>query len=290
MRETSTRFILTVCAALLDWLIIAAAIYAAEVLHSIPVYAAAVVIIASRQHAIGVIAHEAIHWPKDRLQSAVVCTLKYLCAWPILMHFEKFRDIHLAHHGHLNTADDPDFTRNQPQDLYAASSLWHMLLYALGLNRKTREGEKPGTSGVLKIGMGMAIFWGAVIALMWIYGFTQQFLLYWALPLFTWFVVLIRLRGIIEHTGIGDNFAQKTRTTRGNLISNFLFLPHAIGMHGEHHRNPQLPWYRLRHAVFEQRNWHTSPGVFSAALEVIASTAWFKRRFQRDRPPLRAKH
>jgi fatty acid desaturase len=138
-RDSSTRFILTVCAALLDWLVIAAAIYVAELFDFLPLYAATIIIIASRQHALGVIAHEAIHWPKDRLQTVAIFTMKYLCAWPILMHFDAFREIHLAHHRYLNSDSDPDFVRNQPQDLYAADTLWRMLRYALGLNRRREK-------------------------------------------------------------------------------------------------------------------------------------------------------
>lgn len=284
-RDSSTRFILTVCAALLDWLVIAAAIYVAELFDFLPVYAATIIIIASRQHALGVIAHEAIHWPKDRLQTVAIFTMKYLCAWPLLMHFDAFREIHLAHHRYLNSDSDPDFVRNQPQDLYAADTLWGMLRYALGLNRKREKGKRRGSSGILRIDISMAMFWCAIIALMWMYGCMQLFLLYWVLPLFTWFIFFVRLRGIFEHTGIERRVKRLTRSIRGNILSNFLFLPHAIGMHGEHHRNAQLPWYRLRYERFHNKNWHSSAGVYEAAMEVIASTAWYKKKFGKAHHP-----
>jgi fatty acid desaturase len=278
-RESSTRFILTVCAALLDWLTIAAAIFAAKLFDSLAVYASATIVIASRQHALGVIAHEAIHWPKDGLRKVAVVTMKYLCAWPILMHFDAFREIHLAHHRHLNSASDPDFVRNQPQDFYAADSLWGMLRYALGLNRRREKSQKPDSSGILRMSLSMAMYWCAIIAFMYIYGYMQLFLLYWVLPLFTWFIFFVRLRGIFEHTGIERQATQLTRSIRGNFLSNFLFLPHAIGMHGEHHRNARLPWYTLRHERFQNQNWQTTTGVFAAIMEVFASTAWYKRKF-----------
>jgi len=272
---------ITVSAALFDWLIIAAAILAAETLATIWTRVAAVIIIASRQQALGVIAHEAIHWPNVSLQRAAVTTLKYLCAWPILMHFDVFRSIHLAHHRHLNTAQDPDFARNQPGDLRDAASFWQLVRYGLGLNRQTAAAAAPRESGILKLSRGMVIYWFAVFALAWSFNFTQLFLTYWLLPLFTWFIVLVRLRGILEHTGIDASVPQETRTIRGNIVSNFLFLPHAIGMHGEHHRNPEVPFYRLRRLRFAHTDWHTSSGIFRASLEVLTSTEWFRRNFTR---------
>lgn len=273
------RFAVTIGAALADWFIIALTIWAAELFQSIWSHVAAIVIIASRQHALGVIAHEAIHWPIGYLQRAAVLTCKYLCAWPILMHFEFFRDIHLAHHRHLNTLSDPDYMRNRPADLLEAGSLWQIVRYGLGLNRKTSSSAGGAPSGILKIGTGMVLFWCAVLGLLWIQGYTRIFLLYWLLPLFTWFLVLNRLRGILEHAGIAANVTQATRTTRGNFISNFLFLPHAIGLHGEHHRSPQTPFYRLHRLSAANIDWQTSRGVTSAAFEVLGTTAWFRRRF-----------
>jgi fatty acid desaturase len=276
------RFALTVGAALLDWLMIALTIWVAELVQSFWGHVAASIIIASRQHALGVIAHEAIHWPKGHLQRTAVLTLKYFCAWPILMHFEFFREIHLAHHRHLNTGADPDFLRNRPADLHEADSLWQIVRYGLGLNRKQNRSAGGTPSGIMKIGAGMVLFWCAGLVLVWIYGYTRIFLLYWLLPLFTWFIALNRLRGIIEHAGIAAKVPQATRTTRGNMISNFLFLPHAIGMHGEHHRSPQTPFYRLRNLSPASADWHTSRGITAAAFEVLASTAWFRQRFAKE--------
>ncbi len=280
-RESSTRFIITVSAALLDWVIIAATIYAAECVATAWGTVIAIIIIASRQQALGVIAHEAIHWPKGYLQRSVTFTLKLLCAWPILMHFSLFRSIHLAHHRHLNSELDPDFARNQPMDLQAADSLWQIVRYGLGLNRRTTSPAPRRQSGLLRMSTGMALFWSTALALVWISHGMQVFLCYWVLPLFTWFIVLVRLRGILEHTGIDASVAQKTRTIRGNFISNFLFLPHAIGIHGEHHRNPEVPFYRLRRLHFTDADWHTSRGIIQAAFEILASTALFRKKFAR---------
>ncbi|AFM13454.1 fatty acid desaturase [Turneriella parva] len=273
------RFAITLAAALADWLIVAVTIWSAEVVQSFWCHAAAVIIIASRQHALGVIAHEAIHWPKGHLQRVAVLTFKYACAWPILMHFEFFREIHLAHHRHLNTGADPDFSRNRPGDLVAAESLWQIMRYVLGLNRRQDRSARGAPSGILKMSAGMLLFWCAGLSLVWIYGYTRIFLLYWLLPLFTWFIAVNRLRGILEHAGIAATVTQATRTTRGNIISNFLFLPHAIGMHGEHHRSPQTPFYRLKNLRSANADWHTSHGVTNAAFEVLAATAWFRRKF-----------
>lgn len=270
-----TRLLLTLGAAVFDWGIIAATIWIAETLDNVWCRVAAIVVVASRQQALGVLAHEAIHWPKNSLRHTAILTLKYLCAWPILMEFESFRRIHLAHHRHLNTDADPDFVRNRPADLVAANSLWQLVRYGLGLNRK-----HAGPSGILKMNGGMLILWGLTITGLWYLGYVRLFLLYWVLPLFTWFIVLLRLRGILEHAGIKANVQEKTRTVRGNPLSNFLFLPHNIGLHGEHHRNPQMPFFRLRGLKYPDADWHTSRGVISASIEVLVATSWFSRSFK----------
>ncbi len=277
-KHASMRFVSTLLAIATDWLIIGCSVAASERWFSVPGCTLAIIIIASRQHALGVLAHEAIHWPPGKYRAAGVALCKFFCAWPILMHFESFRQIHLAHHQHLLTERDPDFVRNRPKDLYAARNLIQVLQYLTGLNRKTRhDGQKTG-SGLLKISRGMLVTWAAAAVIMWISGASVLFVLYWVLPLFTVFIGLVRIRGLLDHTGIPAETGATTRTTRGNPISNFLFLPHAIGLHGQHHQNPHLPWYQLRGVNSGAMHWHTSQGILAGIFEVLAATRWLKQK------------
>ena len=66
---------------------------------------------------------------------------------------------------------------------------------------------------------------------------------YWVLPLFSWFLVLMRLRGIAEHWGINGRVG--TRTTLVSWIEGFLLAPHNIGYHADHHLFPAVRFYAL---------------------------------------------
>lgn len=283
------RFVRTLMAIAGDWLVIVGTIAVSERWFSIPGCALAIIVIASRQQAIGILAHEAIHWPAGDTRKGAVAICKIFCAWPILMHFESFRQIHLAHHHHLLTENDPDYVRNRPEHLYAATSLLQILKYLTGLNRQRSPSAGKQTSGILKMSNGIVILWFLAGTSVWIFGVTQIFLIYWVCPLFTVFVVLVRLRGVLEHTGIPTDSGLVTRTTLGNTLSNFIFLPHAIGRHGEHHQDPQIAWYDLGRVKPFKEKWHTCPGVARATIEVLAATRWYNGKFVARRHALPAK-
>ncbi len=75
---------------------------------SVAGYVLAVAVVASRQHALMVLGHEAIHkrlsanpWVNDGLG-------RYVATFPVFISLSKWAFIHLQHHRHTHTADDPD--------------------------------------------------------------------------------------------------------------------------------------------------------------------------------------
>ena len=106
------RFLLAV---LFNYGLIALAITASETsgswTFSWVVWLLAIVIIAARQHALLVLMHEGAHRSisKDRNLNDVLSDL--LCGAPLLVGTRSYRKAHLAHHQHLNTAEDPDWVR-----------------------------------------------------------------------------------------------------------------------------------------------------------------------------------
>jgi len=89
---------------LLEWLVIAATMYAASQSSNVLVWFAATLIIGSRQHALGIIGHWAMHgllpWSK---------ALMWACFIPIAIDWRVYGSSHAQHHMHLGWgAADPE--------------------------------------------------------------------------------------------------------------------------------------------------------------------------------------
>src|SRR5262249_32882245 len=161
--------------------------------------------IASRQNVLALLLHEQCHCLafKSRYGDKL-CNLTV--AYPLLVSVENYRAVHLAHHQHYFTEDDPDYLRKQgkewtfPQE--AAELLWTLGTDFFGLNvwrvlrakhgdpRQTRTKAHPRWLRVCYYVLVAGILtwtecWGL-------------FLLYWILPLFTVLQVLVRWGAICE--------------------------------------------------------------------------------------------
>ncbi|HEV2170452.1 MAG TPA: fatty acid desaturase, partial [Candidatus Binatus sp.] len=73
------------------------------------------------------------------------------------------------------------------------------------------------------------------------------FLLFWIVPMFTWLVLIMRIRSIAEHHAIDkpENEYPKTRTVRATLFERIFIAPKNVNYHIEHHFFPSVPFYRL---------------------------------------------
>src|SRR6185295_11373794 len=215
----------------------------------------AVIWIGSRQHALFLLAHDGAHrllhpnrWWNDRLSE--------LClAWPLLVPFHSYRKIHVLHHRHLNSEADPDWRRNHSEALQLGRSWMEFARFALGLNasqfrvldffvmgrtdasagRATLSGDRPRVAlYAVIVGGAAAGDWLSLLAA------------YWLVPLFTWFLAVMRLKGLAEHFAVEDAApANASRTTLPNWSEALLVAPKNVGYHIEHHLFPGVPFYRL---------------------------------------------
>ena len=98
------RFVMDV---VLQWCVIGLSIALAVWFESWVVYLLAILVIATRQHALGVLMHDGTHYRllTNRTANDFVCDL--LCALPVGMLTSRYRHEHLLHHRFLNTDDDP---------------------------------------------------------------------------------------------------------------------------------------------------------------------------------------
>lgn len=233
------------------------------------VLALCVLVIASRQHALFVIAHDAAHyllfeprWLNDLAGRA--------CATVQGLSMCTYRVIHRLHHNHLYEELDPDtalhggYPRGKAyllkkllKDL-AGLTAWKTYAYFLGgapaANTATRRALRPldDTSEKLRADAKRdrnAVIGFQLVALVlaaWS-GYLAQYLALWVLPLLTVVQAMLRLRAIAEHGAPSDFSSPLTaaRTNTGPAWLMWLLFPHHVNYHIEHHLYASVPHYNL---------------------------------------------
>lgn len=226
-----------------EWVIIGAALWAAS--WSAWLLPVALLVIGSRQHALGVLGHEAVHRAiggiplhrSDRLGNV-------LCMWPILSDVAAYRDWHMPHHRHLGTELDPE--RSQIAlyaQWYTDLTPWRririLVADCLGLHAaepwsvlRTITGAWGPVRAIHALTLsGLIVALAGPVALL-AYGFSL-FSAFWA-----------SMRWRIWHEHLGPDVTLDYTPTWWQRA---LFVPHYIWCHVEHHKPGQwhLPCWDL---------------------------------------------
>ncbi|MFO1320812.1 MAG: fatty acid desaturase family protein [Burkholderiales bacterium] len=231
----------------------------------------AIVIIATRQHAMFVLAHEAAHYrllSARRRNDVVGRWLGRVNGISMC----SYRVVHRLHHNHLYGPQDPDLAlhggyprgrvyllRKLAADVCGLTA-WKTFRYFFGdpaANAATGEKPRPldDTSPALRtaalkdrwgvvvwhlaVPVGMALAAGPPGLL--------RYVVLWLVPLATVLQALLRLRAIAEHgapLGTGSCLVA-ARTHRTGRLARFFLFPHHVNFHVEHHLYPAVPQYRL---------------------------------------------
>jgi fatty acid desaturase len=242
------------------------------------VIAPAILIIATRQQACFVLAHDAVHyrlfnarWLND-LVGRTVATIVGISMF-------SYRVVHRLHHNHLYGRQDPDIPlhggyprgrayllRKLGKDLIGLTA-WKTYAYFFGnpaLNAETGEANRPldDTSPALRQAartdrwIVLAFHLCAPVAAF-AAGYGAEYLLLWALPLVTVLQPILRLRAIMEHGAVPDMHSplHAARTNLGPRWLTWLLFPHHVNYHIEHHLYPSIPHHNLprAHAAMSER-------------------------------------
>ncbi|MDA3920263.1 MAG: fatty acid desaturase family protein [Salinisphaera sp.] len=248
----------TVAACLMDWGVIAAAIAVSSHLSHPLVYLGAIMIIAGRMHALGVLMHEVAHYrflKRHRFLAELLGDI--FVAWPIMATVDGYRHNHLAHHRHTNTDSDPDWMVKKgtaqfsfPQRL--SFGIVNLLGYIFAINtvrdlrrilRQLSETTKP-----TKAYTGLRIvFYLAILSIVAVTGSWIGLLLYWVVPFMTFLFMFQHVRSVAEHFGSMDydHELSSTRTVKPYFWERWFFAPHNVNYHLEHHLCPAVPFYNL---------------------------------------------
>jgi fatty acid desaturase len=282
-----------------DLAVLAAAIAAA--LHFWPnplVILGCIVLIATRQQALFVIAHDAAHYVlyQNRVLNEVVGRTSAMLPGLSMC---TYRVIHRMHHNNLYGELDPDtalhggyprgkayLAKKLAKDLSGLTA-WKNYAYFLGgapgLNTRTHVALRPldDTSQKLRDearrdrNMVIAFHLLMLGAMAWS-GYLVQYLVLWVLPALTVLQPILRLRAIAEH-GATTDFSSPLTAARTNLAPawvEWLFFPHHVNYHVEHHLYASVPHYHLPELHREMR----SRGVLEGA-EVMPLRATLRKIF-----------
>jgi fatty acid desaturase len=271
---------------LFDWSVIL--LLAAVVEHHFAwwAYLLSLPIISGRQHALGVLMHDASHYRLFPNRALNDLLSNWVLAYPLLVTTEGYRRNHLSHHAFLNTDKDPDWSwkRDKP-DWQFPKTPWGLfvvlakvglgggLLYHLVRMKKYGAPRALNHSQYLSSKstriVRMAFYFTAVALITWA-GAWRIVGLYWLLPLATLTPVVLRIRSISEHFGLdGKSDLSMSRTTLIGLVERTLFAPHHINYHLEHHLFPSVPHYNLpklhatlMHLEFYRAESHRTRGIW----------------------------
>ncbi len=230
-------------------------------------YVAAVMWIGARQHALAVLMHDGAHYRILRSRRWNDVLSETLLAWPLFVTMRSYRRTHFAHHRHVNTSDDPDWLRKQGGEWRFPKSwrdlLGMLLADALALNTiqtfafvlalsRTGGGDLKSAArpaAVRKEHLYVACRLAYTVALIgglaWA-GLLVPFLIYWMVPLLTWFKMILRVRSIAEHFAVeNDHVYTATRTTYPSWFERLFVASKNVNYHLDHHLYPAVPFYRL---------------------------------------------
>ena len=206
-------------------------------------YLLAVAFLGARQHALLILMHDGVHYRLFRDKTLNDWMTEALLAWPCLVSARAYRRNHFRHHRYLNTVQDPDWTRKHADPAWdfpkrRGELAWLLLRDLSGLGAivflrllRTVTSEDTAASRGITVSrygfylvVGLALYWAGALEL---------FLQYWLVPMFTWLILILRVRSIAEHSAIQgsyDVYAQ-TRTTYVTLIERIFVAPKNVNYH-----------------------------------------------------------
>ncbi len=223
-------------------------------------------VIASRQHALLVLMHDATHSLAYRQTWANELAGEVFCGGPVFYSMQSYRRNHLAHHKYMNEVEDPDwvrklkapderlwwdFPRKDSSILYWPRFWLRSVVYQVKAYFEIKDNgaaPKAKTGGVAKrvTQVRLASYVLLVVALTY-FGLWVEFLLFWMAPALLVLTFMARIRSIAEHFALEHtSFFEGVRNVKyRHAFEHALWTPHNVGMHLVHHLYAGVPFYRL---------------------------------------------
>jgi fatty acid desaturase len=278
-----------------DWLLIATA-FSACLLWPYPwVWLPAVLFVGRQQLALAILMHDGAHRRLFKNGKVNDWVGQCLLAAPLLFSMDSYKKLHLKHHLDPLVQDDPDlsltggypisrasFARKVLRDLFGVSYFKFIRYFIYLASRPASSEDARAISGTVRAvrNVPLSAVIGSIIGaqLLLLGGLTAlgHPLLYfglWLLPAMTVLQVLLRIRGIAEHAGYAPNEDQRLNSrTVINPIQTFVFAPHGVNYHIEHHIYPSVPYFKLPdvHRAMKSRGSLPEANVYPGYGKVLA--------------------
>lgn len=221
---------------------------------------AAIPIIGSRMMAFCTLIHDASHYLLFKTRWLNNFFGEVFLTWPLFSTLGRYRHDHWQHHAHLRTDRDTEtplrdyeefqFPMKKPKwwriaflDVSGLHFLYYQLKRFMGKQKGSYPTEKFKPQ--LKVEVIRYAFYFGILATFWYFGAEILLLKYWLIPFVTWFAFSFRLRATAEHFQVPTEKLFQTRTLKLNMLERFMFFPHNLGFHTEHHLHPGVPCYKL---------------------------------------------
>lgn len=254
-----------------DWLLIAASFALAVRWPSPAAYLLAAVLIARTQLALAVMMHESAHGLLHPVRRANDLLGQFLAAGPLYLSLKTYRFGHLQHHRDPMSADDPvavvfevgDYPIPRRalagrllRDLCGLGYLGSVRHAIAGTHRALFAPLRKSQADKAVEALSMLLSQAALLGALWLAGHPWLYPGLWLLPAMTLLPAMGRVRAIMEHAGYpqGADQRRNARTIVRPSWQTFLFGPHAIHYHIEHHQHVRVPFYHLpaMHAAMAQ--------------------------------------
>lgn len=249
-----------------QWLVIALAVTAAIWSGHWLVYVAAIVVVSTRQHALGVLMHDASHYRLFTNRKANEIVGNFACALPIGFIVSRYRADHSLHHREPNSDNDPNwrvFQANPRHWSWPKRPLSALVVFArdtMGANslKFSQEflnwtpvaklfGNSPEAPPLSRLERATAsAFLASVLSFLWLTNGWMYFALLWILPYVTVSLLLVRIRTIAEHHGLPEGAnVDATRHIDPGFLESLCIAPLNVNCHLVHHLFPSIPHYNL---------------------------------------------
>jgi fatty acid desaturase len=228
----------------------------------VPAYVIACLIIATRQHAFLAIVHEGAHYRLVQNRRWSDFLSDFFCAFPVGMSTGVYRRLHLLHHQHTNTSDDPDWVGmhmqedwHWPKDHFATAKLFafdllglaaHKILLLLFMWSPWQAALQKHVSLSWAERVRLVVFMTLAMAGLTITHTWTWFLLLWVVPMCTFLGAMVRMRAVAEHLVCpSENELNESRHVEATWFEKLTIAPLNVNYHLAHHLFPSVPWYNL---------------------------------------------
>lgn len=230
---------------------------------TLPVILLSMFILATRQHALYMLYHDAVHGLIARERRVNDLIINLFVGIPQLIPVQWYRRFHISHHASFGTPSDPEqllLFRWQPWNYRALPwprfvlqlagdlLLVNMILGGIALLYEQHKTDSrlrlPGMEMTFET-IALAVCFVLLLGL-WFWYDPDSFLrfsLLWFGTLFTLTNALQKIRSFAEHGPIGCD--RPVNSWRPGLIGRLIFWPYNINYHREHHDHPDVPWHML---------------------------------------------